>query len=313
MIARALADGSRLVTRSWSLLVSLWFVLLLSALPAGLWMRASIEDDIGKSRIHSELRQRMDMEWLAGFQERKGELGATLRPESASRLDFLGNFESLLTGRLFEAAPGLVAAGVLFALLWSVLLGGVLDRFARGGGTVVLAPFLAACGRYFFRLFKLTAMSAVVYWGLYELALRLYESIEKATIDVTSETTVLLYCLLGAVPLLLMAVLVTAVFDYAKIAAVVSEEPAALKALGRGARCLVRYPFAVPTLAVILASAGIALVAVRTMLPIGVGESSWMGIAGVFLVGQLFVVARIALKLLRAASQLTFYRARAAR
>ena len=307
-VFKALWKSCRFVLATPRLLAILWITLLLTAAPLGLMMQREIASDIGASRVHLDLRERMDMVWLGEFGDRGGFLGRTLKPVTASGADFLGNLDLLFSGRLFTESPGLVSVGIGYALVWLLILGGVIDRFARGGGKVILSQFLAAAGRYFPRLLALTAVSATGYWGVYWLAEKGFTAIEAATRDVTVEATVLKYYLLAAIPVLLLTAIVMMISDYARIAAVV-EERSAWTALGRGARFVVQRPLQVFGLALIVTLAALAIVALRTVATPGVGESSLLGILGVFLIGQLFVASRLALRLIRIGSQLSLYRA----
>jgi hypothetical protein len=306
-VMTAFASATRSTLAAPKLILMLWLTLLAAALPFGLMLQREIAGDIGASRVHVELRQRMDMVWLGEFQERAATLGKTLEPRTSSRADFLSNLDQLFSGKLFERPVGLVAAGVGYALVWLLLLGGVIDRFARGGGKLVAAPFLAACGRYFSRLLVLTVFSAAGYGALYWAARRLYEVLEKSTQDVTVETTVLGYYLLGALPLVLGAGLVMMIIDYARLAAVV-EERGAWSALGRGARFVVRRPGSVFGLALLVTLLALGLIALRTVVLPGVGESSVLGIVAVFMIGQLFVMARLVLRVVRVGAELALYR-----
>lgn len=308
MVLRAFSTGLRSALASPRLLLLLWCVLLMAAVPFGLVMQQEIADDIGASRVHLDLRQRLDAVWLGEFSSRAESLGQTLEPATAGRVDFLRNLDLLFGGRLFSQHRGLVAAGVGYALVSLLMLGGVIDRFARGGGRFVLSQFLGACGRYFGRLLKLTALSTVLYWGVYRGAKWVYVTLERGVQDVTVEATVLRYYLLAAVPILLLAALVMMVFDYARIAAILEEQPGTLRALSRGLRFVFDHPVAVLALAVLVGLCVIGLVALRTVLAPGVGEATVLGIGLVFLLGQLFVAARLALRLTLVAAELALYR-----
>ena len=109
-------------------------------------------------------------------------------------------------------------------------------------------------------------------------------------------------------PILLLTALVMMVFDYARIAAILEEQPGTLRALGRGLRFVFRHPVSVLALAVMVGLCVIGLVALRTVLAPGVGEATALGIALVFLLGQLFVAARLALRLTLVGAELALYR-----
>lgn len=306
-VVSAFWQSLRFVFASPRLVALLWLTVLLAAVPFGLLMKHEISRDIGASRVHLDLRERMDLVWLGEFRERSGPFGRTLEAGTTSRVDFLRNLDLLFSGRLFAEHPSLVAGGVGYALVWLFILGGVIDRFARGGGRLVLSQFLAAGGRYFPRLAVLTGVSAVGYWAIYRLASWGFRAIEDASRDVTVEATVLKYYLLAAVPVLLAAAVVMMIADYARVAAVV-EERDAWTALARGARFVAQRPVKVFGLALLVTLLALGIVALRTAVAPGVGESTTPGILAVFLVGQLFVVSRLALRVSRVGAEVALYR-----
>jgi hypothetical protein len=308
MVLRSLVNAIRATLAAPKLLAFIWAVLLLVALPLGVSMRHAIQEDVGGSRIHEDLRERMDMTWMSEFRDRNEQLGAGFRPATLSRADFLYNVDLLFSGDLFAQQPALVAAGLVYALVWLLTLGGVVDRFARGGGRFVLSQFLAACGRYFGRLLRLAVLSAPLYWGLYALARWAYRAIEEGVRDVTVESTVIAYYVAAAVPLLLLVGLVKTTFDYARIASVVDEERNSFKALQRGLRFVFRRLLAVLGLALLVTLGVVALVALRTFAAPGVGESTVLGVIAVFVVGQLFLLARLTLRLGLVGAELMLYR-----
>lgn len=307
---RAFAAGLRAAFTAPRLLLLVWAALLLAAAPFGLLMQQEIERDIGGSRVHAELRQRMDLSWLDELHARSTGLGGELTPDTAGRVDFLRNADLLFSGELFARHRGLVAAGVAYALVWLLLLGGVLDRFARGRGRLVLSPFLAACGRYFPRLLRLAAVSAGLYWLLYRAARWAYGALDPTLVDVTSESAIFAYYLALAIPLLVLAGVVMAIVDYARLASVLDEEPNTLRALLRGLRFFAGNAASCLGLALLVTFAVAGLIAARTALAPGVGESTVLGILGVFAVGQAFILLRLGLRLSFVAAEMALYRAR---
>jgi hypothetical protein len=273
-------------------------------------MQQEIERDVGASRVHVELRQRMDLTLLAEFHDRSTGLGQELAPGTTSRVDFLRNLDLLFSGELFARHRGLVAAGVGYALVWLLLLGGVIDRFARGRGRLVLSPFLGACGRYFPRLLRLGAVSALLYWGLYRAARWAYGALDPGLRDVTAESEIFTYYLALAVPLVLVAAVVKAILDYARVASVLEEEPNTFRALLRGLRFFGRNVAACLGLALLVTACVAGVVAARTAWGPGVGESTALGILGVFALGQAFLLLRLALRLTFVAGEMHLYRAR---
>lgn len=303
---RALVGGLGDSLSSPRQLVVLWLALMLVALPAGVLIEESIRASIGASRVDESLREGLDLSWLGEYRSRARGLGQTVRPSIVGRGAVFDNLESWFSGELF-LDPRATAFGAAYALVWLFLLGAVLDRFARRERKFVLAPFLAAGARFFPRLLRLTAISAVLYFGIYRLARWLFPWIERLTRDVTVERQVLAAHLVGASVVVVLLGLVNLVFGYAKIAVVCEGRRSSLGAAMRAARFVAGHPGKTLGLYVALALIGLLLLAVYALMAPGPGQSTVLGIALAFLVGQLYLVARLALRLTFFGAQMRLY------
>lgn len=305
---RALLAGLGDALASPRLLAVLWLALLLVALPAGVLIEESIHAAIGASRVDEALREGLDLGWLGEYSSRARGLEGTLRPSIVGRGAVFDNLESWFSGALFTD-PRTLGFGAAYALVWLFLLGGVLDRFARRERKLVLAPFMAAGARFFPRLLRLTLLSGLLYLGIYRFARWLFPWLERLTREVTVERQVLLAHLGGAVVVVALLGLVNLLFGYAKIAVVYEGRRSVLAALVRAGRFAVRQPGSVLGLYLALALLALALIAVYAVLAPGPGQSTAPGIALAFLAGQLFLVARLALRLTFFSAQMRLYEA----
>jgi hypothetical protein len=113
-------------------------------------------------------------------------------------------------------------------------------------------------------------------------------------------TRVGLYLVFG-----LALVVVNVVFDYAKIRLVVEDRRSALGALSTGMRFVLRRFWSVAGLYALNGAAFLILIAVWALVAPGAGLT--IGIA--FLAGQLFVLARLAMKLQFLASETALFQA----
>ena len=123
----------------------------------------------------------------------------------------------------FEGRPIAGALGA-YLLLWTFLVGGILDRFARQRPTRAHG-FFAASGAFFWRFLRLALASGLVYWFLFSYVHEwlLDDLYTRATRDLDVERTALLwrfalYVVFGA-----LLVGTNLLFDYAKIRAVVED------------------------------------------------------------------------------------------
>lgn len=310
---RSVARGLSRSLRSPKLVLGLWLLNLLAALPAALVMADVLEGSIGASLFDETMESGFDTDWWAEFSaENEGGLAETFSPAVVGAAAVYGNLEAWWSGRLFTDGPiGLLALGVAYGLLWTFLLGGVLDSLSRGAGSDRadrgFSGFTAAGGRTFFRFLQLTLAAGVAYFLIFRLSRWLFRQIERSSRDVTVEQTVFLKVVAVAALAVLLLHLVRMTFDFAKVS-VFADDVSAPRAFIGALGFLVSRPG--PALAVYfgLGAAGLALVALYAWTAPGPGQSSFATVFLAFLFSQLYLLARIGLRVALLSAELHLYR-----
>jgi hypothetical protein len=190
-----------------------------------------------------------------------------------------------------------------YAVVWAFLWGGILHRFDHSG-SVGVRFFRAAASRHFRQFLGVSALAGVVTVGLFLTIHPLLFGPVYGWIVTRTDTEpaafaarVALYIVFGA---LLAAVSLTA--DYTRVSLVALTPRSLRDGLAHAGRFIrhqtssvvVLFLLSVLTFAVALAAYGIA----------DARFGGWRGV----LLGQLFVVGRIGLRLVTAAAQLDLYR-----
>jgi hypothetical protein len=305
----AIRSGFRRVLRAKRMAVALWLVSLLVALPAAWGIGSILEESIGAGLAHEKLRESFDLEWYWKFQEETEGIAATFTPGVVGAGAFYDNLEAWVTGDLFDAFPALVALGILYALLWTFLMGGVLARLARHEEPVSLQGFLQAGGRYFFRFVRLAILTAVPYLLIYLASRWFYDRLYHLTRDVTREWTVFGLSLLTLAVTSFLLVVMHLASDYAKIATVAEEGRGMLRALVGGFRFVLSHPGGVLGIYYGIALVSAILLAIYAMLAPGAGQSTIVGIAFAFIAGQAFLFVRLIVRLTLLGSQTAYFQA----
>ncbi len=295
-ILRAISDGLWQAVAAPRVLLLLWLVNVLFALPVSLMIREALADSFGKSLVSRQMRDGFDLGWHAEFESRAGGFESTFGPTVSGPGPVYGNLESWWSGELFTAYPPLVGLGVGYAVLWALLLGGVLDHLARPGGKLTLERFFMAGGKYFTRFLGLLAISGVLYFLIYRLGLALYGWIEAASRDVTVEKTVYTRVLLASALIVSLLAVVRMIFDYAKIATVAEDRRNILGSAWAGLRFVLRHPLATLGVMVGFAVLGGSLFALYAWLAPGAGQSTLATVIAAFLFSQLYLVTRLAVR-----------------
>ena len=302
---KAMLKGFWRVVSSPGLIVWLWLVNLVVALPAAWVMTDSLRSSIGASLVDEKLTESFDMGWYGEFETKAKGLETTFTPTVTGMGAFYNNLESWLHGDLFKEFPGLVGLGLVFALLWALFLGGVLDRFS--GGDFNLTRFFCAWGRFFFRFIRLAALSGIVYYLIYRFSGWLFSRVEESVIDITVERTVFFYTLFAAGLTVFLLTFVNMAFDYAKIVTFKEERKSMLLAALRGFGFVFSNPVKTMGLYYGLGALGIVLLALYSSLAPGATQATASGVALAFFIGQAYLIVKLMLRLMFYAGQMALY------
>lgn len=307
-IAKSFAAGLRSVLQSPSLLFWLYGTSLVLAFPLMLAVRQSLQESIGSSLVHENLRQGFDLAWYGEFVFQRRGLGETFGPFVTGILPVLSNLDKLAAGEIFRIDSTILLAGIAFLLAWAFFAGGVIDRYARPQELHSRSRLFSQSAEYFFRFVRLLIISLLLYWAIFRwVAQPLYTWLGNATRDVTVEKTVMFYTLGVFALVAFLLLFASMVLDYAKIALVVEQRRSSLLAFIRGLRFVFSNPGQTLGLYLMLAGLGLVLVLVYSVVAPGPGQSTRSTIGLAFLVGQAYLLARLILKLWFLASQTALF------
>lgn len=300
--------------RTPKLFLGLWLLNLAAALPAAIVMAGVIDDSIGASLFDETMAKGFDADWWAEFSaENPDGLAETFGPAVIAAGAVYSNLEAWWSGRLFTDGPtALAVLGVAYAVVWIFLLGGILETLSRAGAGSGraergLAGFAAAGGRTFGRFVQLTVAAGILYFLIYRLSRWLFRWIDESTRDVTVEQTVFVRVVAVAAATVLLLHLVRMIFDFAKIA-VFADDLSAPRAFLRALAFVTARPGTVLAVYFGLGLVSLALVALYAWTAPGAGQSSLATVALAFLYSQLYLVARLVLRLALVSAELQLYR-----
>jgi hypothetical protein len=307
-VFRPAVDGIRRVNRAPAVLTGVWLLTVAVSLPLALAMRGMLEQHLGGSLAADTAASGANYDWMQEFGDQASGLGVTFKPTIIGFGAVLDNLSALLDNTTRPVV--IVGAAGAYLVLWLFVAGGILDRYARDRPTRSHG-FFAASGTFFFRFLRLGLVTWAVYWVVFSVVHPwLFTTVwTHFGRQVNQERTAFwfrgaLYVVFGA---LLAACNI--VFDYAKVRAVVEDRRSMLGAIAAGAR------FAGDNLAaallLYLADFGLFLAAIVLYAIVapgagGAGLSIWVG----FAIGQLYVLARLWVKLVFWASETALFQSR---
>ena len=309
-IVTSLLDGLRRVVRAPLILVGAAMLTLLLAVPLGLLLRGELLRALGESVVADAMADGVAWDW---WQQVSSQATGLARSFTVSVIGFaavLANLSALLDGD--GQQPVVVAVVVTYLLVWTVFSGGVLDRYARNRATRS-AGFFSACGLYGSRLLRLAMIAGLTYGFLFGVVHGwLFDDLyEVLTRNMTVErqafaVRAVLYVVFG-----LLLVGVSLVFDYARVRAVVEDRRSILGALVAGLRFVRRRPGMCAGLYLANGLVLLAVMASYALLAPGAGPtgpSLWLA----FLIGQVYLMARLASKLLFYAAEVAYFQSQLA-
>jgi hypothetical protein len=310
MSITAWLEGWRRVLAAPAIIGGVFVVTLLAALPLTLTMRGLIETQLGRSLMADQAADGVNWPWWQEFGSQATGLGTTFAPTILGFASTLDSLSALLDAE-GEIVP-VAAAVATYLLTWIFLSGGVLDRYARQRPTRTHG-FFAAAGVYFWRFLRLGAIAALVYWFLFAYVHeKLFDQwFVSLTRDLVVERTVFfwragMYVAFGA-----FLAAVNVLFDYAKVRLVVEDRRSAIGAVTAAFAFLTRNPRQVFALYALNGLGFVVLLAFWALIAPGAGGSGlsmWIAFAGT----QLYVLARLAMKLQFMASQTALFQSRLA-
>ncbi len=290
-----------------ALIAGVFLITLLAALPLAITMRGMIEAHLGRSLRSDAVADGVDNDWWQEFTSQTSGLGTTFTPSVIGFATTLDSVSSVLDGRRPQVQ--VVGAIAIYLVVWTFLSGGILDRYARQRRTRAHG-FFAASGVFFWRFLRLGAIAGLVYLFLFTYMHEwLFEKLYTwLTRDLAVERTAFLwrfalYLLFGS-----MLIKTTLIFDYARIRMVVEDRRSAIGSLLAALGFIVRKRGPVFGLYALNALVLVVLIGVWALVAPGAGGaglSMWVG----FVLSQLYVLARLLLKLQFMASQTALFQA----
>ena len=302
--------GLRRVLRAPSLVLLLWSLTLAITVPPALALHDSIASHLGASLEADTAASGMNYEWMQEFRAQASMFGRSLRPDVigfAAVVDNASAFADMVQRPLV-----VVVGSVVFVTLLWLLTPGILCRLAAGR-RIGAGIFAGACGAFAGRIVRLNIVSMMFYGTLVGTFHQwLFDDVFDAlTRETTVERTAFAVRVLCYLLFFALLALCNLVFDIAKVRLVVEDRRSVL------ATIIAALDFTLSNVRLVfgayganLATLGVVVGAYAAVAP-GVGGAG-AGMWATFVVGQLYVAARLFVKLAFWASGISALQARLA-
>lgn len=291
-IASAIRDGIRRINANLRYLFIAFVASLGLSAVLALAISDSIEASLGNSLAGDRMLESFDELWYRSFSATSEGLVSTFEPGVVGIGAVAKSLDAFLTGSFTRENSSILKVAAIYWLLWVFFSAGFIARFAAEGND--RPGFWASSARFFFRFFILAVMAAVLYILAYRLVLgglsNLVDEWTRETIDERWHffLTVLKYTIFW-----LIVWFVNMVFDYSKILTVVHNRKFVPVVPLEALIFAVKRFFRTYGLYLSVGLIWIGFMLVYWILVPGAGQSSWLGIAVAFLLGQLYILSRI--------------------
>ena len=290
----------------WRVISSLWIVLIAYALllaitlPLGAILHRELPSPSRPVTIEPGAGPVPDYDWLDEVTANERGLLGTLTPVVIGVAAPFDNLDRFASARGIPDFAIAVSGALLIG--WAWLWGGIVSRFAGGR-----QRFISACGRLFMPVLTLNIAGVLMAVAFYALArLILFDMIYPALTNGVAESTAFAWRVILTIAFIAPMAAITLMFDYARIALIVDGPMPVPEAIRLGAATLRGNTIAVIALIVLsgLLLAGLLVVyGAFEFIPGG----SVPKLGRIILLGQAYILTRIALRLWNAAAQVALY------
>jgi hypothetical protein len=330
-IISSLKHGLRQVARTKRMILFAWFVNVLFASVLAIPFLNILDGYLRDTVMDEKILQQMDPSWFETFRLdfEKSDLVRPVDYTIFGYAPFLSQLDAVLNGQFVKSAGNFlynlifrlevnpryasvfVLLGLLYACLTSFLAGGFISMYSKDYRST-FTEFLTDGAKYFGKFFRLALVALLIYYLLFILLFDwISAAIPRWTQNAPSEETSYLYYMVRGVVVLLFLSVLAMIFDYARIRIVVDVRTSALLASLAGARFAFGSFIQTYGLYLLLSFLGVILIAVYALLESQIPQDSYWPLFALFLLQQLYVIARLWVRASFYACQTHYYRERA--
>jgi hypothetical protein len=322
-MVHAIRDGFSAVRRSLGLVAVVFGVNIALAAALAVPLSGLIQRGLEKRESAARMLHGFDYAWWSRWSEEQPGWAAAFRPDIFGSGFAFRDLDALLRGQLPAGLllpgrgeggldPVIGALGLLYLLLQTFLLGGILGAFRSAQGSWTARGLLHGSSFYFGRFVRIAVIALACDALLLHLNVPFARFIDARATEAVSESTAIALSLGRHALLLAALLLVSLVSTYAKVVVVLEERRSAVLAVlsalafcaGNARRVLSHYA------AMLLA--GLLLLGVWATLDGRLETTGYRSQLVALALMQALVLGRIALRLALLAGQVALYRRDAA-
>jgi hypothetical protein len=327
-IISTLKQGITQVSRTKRMILFAWFVNVLFALVLALPVLKQLDGYLRNTVMDENVLKQMDPAWVESYRAdmEKSEFSRALDNTIYGYAPFVNHLEMQMNGTFIRTLGGFlydfflrweINSGATSLLFFLCLLYVCTGAFLAGGFIGIYSKeyrstfteFLMDGAKYFGKFFRLSLIALLVYYIFFAVVVDwINTGIPRWTQYAASETVPYTYYMIRDVAVLFVLSLLFMIFDYARIRIVVDDRTSALGSTAAGVRFAFAHFLSTYGLYLLLTVMGVLLIIVYAILEKIIPQESYWPLVLLFLVQQLYMLARFFLKGSFYACQTELYR-----
>ena len=310
-LAGCAAQGWRHLPAHKKSILYLYLVILGSASILLLPFMESFESSLGSGIYRERLVTVLDYDWYQLFRDRVQGAGESFGPWVLGAGPFLHTLEVLLEDGFGKLPAAVLGAAAIYLLLHTFVLSAAVSSLHLHPGGASTRGFLRNGAEYFGRFLRLSLLALLLYWCLRHVLLTPVDGWVDSFSDAAATEVTGFYLSLARYLLVLVLVLVLdLILDYARIKVVLEDRTSVLLAVVAAAGFCKRNFLGATGLYLLLVGFTLVWAGLYLGFDTLVGDDSWGGILVAFVVQQIHMLGRMALKLLGFGAQIQFVKSR---
>jgi hypothetical protein len=291
------------------LILLVYVVNILVAIPLALTLFDSLQDSFGDSQVTERMSQGFDYLWWEEFRDDSEGLEATFSPALLGKGAVLSSLENLIRWKFLSFPPWLLLSACFYLVMRTLLAGGILHTYSMKGdghsgqellkGAAAHAPQFAGillCG-WLSWLVILAPLSRGLNSWVSHTARNSYSEITPFTLN-----------LLVSAVIFALFFLIQMVLDYTRISVVIQKRRSLWHAFRAGIGLVARHPLSTIALLgmmlLVQAVATAAYLLLRALIP----QDGPLGVAAAFVLLQAFIFTLAWIRCWQYSSQMHLFR-----
>ncbi|MBN2000390.1 hypothetical protein JW935_22765 [candidate division KSB1 bacterium] len=306
-IRDAFRQGVSLVVQNYKMIIVIYAVNIALVLAIAIPMFVSLNEEIGKMGIRDEITESIHVEWWTEFQFSAEGIQQTIRPALGSGFGMIfENLELILTGRFNTYGVWIFVFGLCYLFLAAFLNGGAIGLFSDEKKNYTTSRFFSNSAFYYHHFFAIALTVLLLYTLIYKLFCGgLWGLLKGAGGSSAAMSNISHYA--GFAIILLVIIFFNMVMDYTKIIVVNEKKESSWLCIWLSIVFIFKNFLKSWGLYFLLSGVSIALILAAGILISTLNSQSVILSILVILLGQVYIILKIGLRLVFYSAQTTFY------